>query len=136
MYLNNRLDSRADVAVHSLKDLPTVIDPQLYLAAYSKFEQRGDVVVLNKKYNYKSLNEVPDGFRIGTSSLRRIATIKSKFPKLELHNIRGNLNTRLTKLDEGQYDAIILAKAGMLRLGFSERISFDLDEKEYLYAPA
>jgi hydroxymethylbilane synthase len=57
--------------------------------------------VLNKKYNYKSLNELPDGFKIGTSSLRRIATIKSKFPKLELHNIRGNLNTRISKLDEG-----------------------------------
>ncbi|CAD8175051.1 unnamed protein product [Paramecium pentaurelia] len=130
------LEQKADVAVHSLKDLPTVIDGQLYLAAYTKFEQRGDVVLLNNKYNYKNLNELPDGFKVGTSSLRRIATIRSRYPKLNLINIRGNLNTRIQKLDEGQYDAIILAKAGILRLGLGERISFDLEEKEFLYAPA
>lgn len=95
------MDNKADVAVHSLKDLPTVIDPKLYVAAYSKFEARGDVVLLNKKYNYKSLEELPEGFKIGTSSLRRIATIRSKYPKLTLLNIRGNLNTRIAKLDEG-----------------------------------
>ncbi|CAD8077478.1 unnamed protein product [Paramecium primaurelia] len=97
-------EQKGDVAVNSLKDLPIIIDTQLYLAAYTKFEQRGDVVLLNNKYNYKNLGELPNRFKIGTSSLRRISIIKNRYPKLNLINIRGNLNTRILKLDQGQYD--------------------------------
>ena len=90
---------------------------------------------MNPKHNFKTLNEVPEGFVIGTSSLRRIMTIKNMHPQIVSKNIRGNLNTRIRKLDEGEYDAIILAKAGINRLGLQNRISFDLDEKHYMYAP-
>lgn len=89
------------------------------------------------------MGDLPDGFILGTSSLRRVTSVQNKFPKLILKNIRGNLNTRLSKLDAGQlcncigreYDGIILAKAGITRLGLQDRISWDLDEKEFMYAP-
>ena len=97
--------------------MPTLIDERLTLAAYSKLEERGDVVILNPKHKFKTLNEVPEGFVIGTSSLRRIMTLKNMHPQIIAKNIRGNLNTRIRKLDEGEYDAIILAKAGINRLG-------------------
>ncbi|CAD8172529.1 unnamed protein product [Paramecium octaurelia] len=123
------LEQKADVAVHSLKDLPTIIDAQLYLAAYTKFEQRGDVMLLNTKYNYKSLSELPEGFRVGTSSLRRLATIKNRYPKLNLIILE---EIQIPESKSQMKDT----KAGILRLGLAERISFDLEEKEFLHAPA
>ncbi len=111
------LDGRADLAVHSLKDLPTELPEGLVLAATPKREDPRDAVV------GKKLAELPAGARVGTSSLRRSAQLKKLRPDLVIESVRGNLDTRLRKLDEGQYDAILLAAAGLKRLGWAERIA-------------
>jgi hydroxymethylbilane synthase len=115
------LDGRADLAVHSLKDLPTELPEGLVLAAVPEREDPRDAIV------GKRLAELPRGARVGTSSLRRSAQLKKLRPDLAVESIRGNLDTRLRKLDEGQYDAILLAAAGLKRLGWEDRIAEILD---------
>jgi hydroxymethylbilane synthase len=115
------LGGRADVAVHSLKDLPTELPAGLELAAVPEREDPRDAVV------GKRLADLPAGARVGTSSLRRSAQLKQLRPDLAIESVRGNLDTRLRKLDEGQYDAILLASAGLHRLGWSGRIAEILD---------
>ncbi|MDR3700002.1 MAG: hydroxymethylbilane synthase [Candidatus Sulfopaludibacter sp.] len=111
------LDGRADLAVHSLKDLPTELPAGLVLAAVPEREDPRDAVI------GKRLTELPDGARVGTSSLRRSAQLRKLRPDLVIESVRGNLDTRLRKLDEGRYDAILLAAAGLKRLGWAERIA-------------
>jgi hydroxymethylbilane synthase len=111
------LDGRADLAVHSLKDLPTELPAGLVLAAVPEREDPRDAVV------GKPLADLPPGARVGTSSLRRSAQLRKLRPDLVIESVRGNLDTRLRKLDEGQYDAILLAAAGLKRLGWSDRIA-------------
>jgi hydroxymethylbilane synthase len=114
------LGGKIDLAVHSLKDLPTVLPKGLCLAAVGEREDARDGFVSNK---WKSLGELPRGAVIGTSSLRRHSQLLGMRNDLEIRNLRGNLDTRLRKLDEGSYDAIILACAGLIRLGLAHRIT-------------
>lgn len=111
------LDGRADLAVHSLKDLPTELPEGLMLAAVPEREDAHDAVV------GKRLADLPSGAKVGTSSLRRAAQLRRLRPDLKVESVRGNLDTRLRKLDEGQYDAIMLAAAGLKRLGWGARIA-------------
>jgi len=111
------LDGRADLAVHSLKDLPTELPAGLALAAVPDREDPHDAIV------GKRLAELPQGARVGTSSLRRAAQLRNLRPDLTIESVRGNLDTRLRKLDEGQYDAVVLAAAGLKRLGWAGRIA-------------
>lgn len=111
------LDRRIDVAVHSLKDMPTELPEGLMLAAVPEREDARDAIV------GKTLDELEAGARVGTSSLRRAAQLKALRPDLLIENIRGNLDTRLRKLDEGLYDSIVLAAAGLRRLGWGDRIT-------------
>jgi hydroxymethylbilane synthase len=113
-----------DLAVHSMKDVPTVLPEGLYIGVITKREDPRDAFISNK---YKSLKDMPDGSTIGTSSLRRSCQLKSARGGIKIENLRGNVDTRLRKLDENQYDAIILAAAGVRRLGFTDRISELLD---------
>lgn len=116
----NLLDGTIDLAVHSLKDMPTVLPEGLCLTAITERANVGDAFVSNK---YGSFEELPLGAVVGTSSLRRKAQLLAKRPDLEIRDLRGNVDTRLRKLDEGLYDAIILAAAGLERLGHGDRIS-------------
>ena len=119
------LDERADLAVHSLKDLPTQSSDGLVLAAVPEREQRCDALLLPQSADrIKSLNDLPKGAKIGTGSPRRQAHLLHLRPDLELSEIRGNVDTRIRKLDEGQYHAIVLAEAGLRRLELAGRISF------------
>ena len=118
------LEGSADIAVHSMKDVPVDFPEGLHLAAILSREDPTDAFVSNR---YSSLNELPANARIGTSSLRRQCQIKEKFPDAEVVPLRGNVNTRLAKLDTGDYDAIILASAGLKRLGMAGRITQSLD---------
>ena len=118
------LENLADIAVHSMKDVPVDFPEGLHLAAILLREDPTDAFVSN---HYSMLNELPPNARIGTSSLRRQCQIKEKFPNAEVIPLRGNVNTRLSKLDAGDYDAIILASAGLKRLGMAERITQSLD---------
>src|ERR1043166_1063336 len=115
------LDGRADLAGHSLKDLPTELPAGLVLAATPPREDPRDAIVGRK------LADLPRGAKVGTSSLRRSAQLKKLRPDLRVESVRGNLDTRLRKLDEGQYDAILLAAAGLKRLGWSDRVAEILD---------
>lgn len=114
------LDGRADIAVHSMKDVPMEFPPGLGLSIICEREDPRDAFVSN---HYKSLDELPEGARVGTSSLRRQCQIRARRPDLTITDLRGNVNTRLRKLDEGEYDAIILASAGLLRLAMADRIA-------------
>lgn len=114
------LDGRADIAVHSMKDVPVEFPEGLALNTICEREDPRDAFVSN---TYKTLDELPKGAIVGTSSLRRQCQIKALRPDLEIRDLRGNVNTRLAKLDDGQYDAIILAAAGLIRLEMPERIS-------------
>jgi len=118
------LEGSADIAVHSMKDVPVDFPEGLHLAAILSREDPTDAFVSNR---YSTLNELPANARIGTSSLRRECQIKEKFPDAEVVPLRGNVNTRLAKLDAGDYDAIILASAGLKRLGMAKRITQSLD---------
>ncbi|MGC4049028.1 MAG: hydroxymethylbilane synthase [Paludibaculum sp.] len=111
------LEGRIDLAVHSLKDLPTVLPPGLTVAAIPERETPQDAIIGRK------LDQLPQGARVGTSSLRRSAQLKKLRPDLQIESVRGNLDTRLRKLDEGQFDAIMLAGAGLRRLGWGDRIA-------------
>ncbi|MBQ9365574.1 MAG: hydroxymethylbilane synthase [Schwartzia sp.] len=114
------LDKEIDIAVHSLKDMPTEIPSGLCITAITKRLDAGDALVSPK---YKTLDALPEGARVGTSSLRRRAQLLAARPDLKLLDLRGNVNTRLKKLDDGAYDAIVLAVAGLKRLGFADRIT-------------
>ena len=118
-------EDRADIAVHSLKDVPMVVPAQFALVTFGQREVPLDAFVSNR---YGSLAELPAGARVGTSSLRRECQLRRAFPRLEIRALRGNVNTRLAKLDAGEYDAIILAAAGLRRLGFGDRIRATLDD--------
>ena len=113
------LDGAADIAVHSMKDVPVDLPEGLHLAVILAREDPRDAFVSN---HHASLVALPEGARVGTSSLRRQCQLADRRPDLEIIPLRGNVNTRLRKLDDGEYDAIILASAGLLRLGFAERI--------------
>ncbi len=113
------VDGRADLAVHSLKDVPVDLDATFSLAAVMTREDPRDAFVSG---TYDSLAAMPPGSRVGTSSLRRESQIRARFPELTVLPLRGNLDTRLAKLDRGEYDAIVLAAAGLTRLGLGERI--------------
>jgi hydroxymethylbilane synthase len=117
------LAGSADIAVHSMKDVPVEFPVGLGLAVILEREDPSDAFVSNR---FSSLDELPENARIGTSSLRRQCQIKEKFPSAEILSLRGNVNTRLAKLDAGEYDAIILASAGLKRLGMAERITQSL----------
>jgi hydroxymethylbilane synthase len=117
------LENRADIAVHSMKDVPMEFPEGLGLAVICPREDPTDAFVSN---NYSSLSKLPLGAVVGTSSLRRQALIREHRPDLIVKDLRGNVNTRLRKLDEGMYDAIILASAGLIRLEFEDRIRFRL----------
>jgi hydroxymethylbilane synthase len=110
---------RVDLAVHSLKDLPTELPPGFEIAAITKREDPRDAFCSR---HYSSFQELPQGARVGTSSLRRQAQLKAVRPDLDIHPLRGNVDTRLRKLEQGEYDAIILASAGLKRLGKTELI--------------
>ncbi|MCK5189723.1 MAG: hydroxymethylbilane synthase [Methylococcales bacterium] len=125
------LEGSADIAVHSMKDVPVEFPEGLHLSAILNREDPTDAFVSNK---YSSLDDLPADAKIGTSSLRRQCQIKEKFPDAEILSLRGNVNTRLAKLDAGEYDAIILASAGLKRLGMTERITECLDTSTSLPA--
>ncbi|MGN6112240.1 MAG: hydroxymethylbilane synthase [Luteimonas sp.] len=123
----------ADCAVHSLKDVPMDLEPGFALAAILARADHADAFVSN---TFDDIDALPRGARVGTSSLRRQAQLRARRPDLELLDLRGNVNTRLAKLDAGEYDAIVLACAGLQRLGFDARIRARLDAPEWLPAPA
>jgi hydroxymethylbilane synthase len=116
------IDKQIDLAVHSLKDLPTNLPEGLILGCVTERVDPADALVVNEKNKDKQLNTLPEGAVIGTSSLRRLAQLRHHYPHLTFKDVRGNVNTRLSKLDGGEYDAIILAVAGLQRLGMGDRI--------------
>ena len=130
------LDGRVDVAVHSLKDLPTVTPGGLAITATPVREDPRDALVLRAGAvsDGASLGNLAPGAVVGTSSLRRIAQLKHLRPDVQIKDLRGNVDTRLRKLDSGEYDALILASAGLRRLGFGERISAAIEPAEMLPA--
>jgi len=128
---NAILDERADVAVHSLKDLPTIPEPKLELASVPPRGPTGDAFISRK---HRRFDDLPEGATVGTSSLRRRAQVLNRRPDLKLVDLRGNVDTRLRKLDEQNLDAIILAEAGLVRLGLAERITELLDQSWMLPA--
>src|ERR687886_1219277 len=130
------LDRRVDIAVHSLKDLPTVVPEGLSITATPEREDPRDALVLRAGADAEgaSLKSLAAGAVVGTSSLRRIAQLKHLRPDLRIKDLRGNVDTRLRKLDEGEYDALILASAGLRRLGLAERISAAIEQEEMLSA--
>jgi len=114
------LDGEADIAVHSMKDVPVEFPEGLHLAAILRREDPRDALVSSR---YPSFQALPPHAKIGTSSLRRQCQIKERLPACEIISLRGNVNTRLAKLDAGEFDAIVLAAAGLKRLGFQSRIT-------------
>lgn len=125
------LDGRADIAVHSMKDVPMDFPEGLGLIAIGEREDPRDAFVSNR---FDSLDELPLGSIVGTSSLRRQCQLRAKRPDLVIRDLRGNVNTRLAKLDAGDYDALILASAGLKRLGFHDRIRSELPPEASLPA--
>ncbi|XP_030633196.1 hydroxymethylbilane synthase, b isoform X1 [Chanos chanos] len=134
--LENALErNEVDLVVHSLKDLPTCLPMGFTIGAVLKRENPFDAVVLHPRHRGKCLETLPDKSIVGTSSLRRAAQLKKRFPHLEFKDIRGNLNTRLKKLDEkNDFAAIILAAAGLRRMGWEDRISQILEPEDCMYA--
>ena len=118
------LEGRADIAVHSMKDVPYELPDEFEIGAILARENPFDAFVSN---HFNEINELPQGAKVGSCSLRRIVQLKAIRPDLEILDLRGNVNTRLMKLDQGEYDAIILACAGLIRLGFEDRIKQPLD---------
>jgi hydroxymethylbilane synthase len=125
------LDGQADIAVHSMKDVPMQLGEPFVLPCISAREVPLDAFVSNR---YANLADMPPGAVVGTSSLRRESQLHARFPWLGVTSLRGNLDTRLRKLDEGQYDAIILAAAGLKRLGLADRIRAELSAEDSLPA--
>src|SRR5262245_2285860 len=130
------LDRRIDLAVHSLKDLPTALTDGLHIAAITEREEVRDALLVGETLAGKvgAIKELPQGARVGTSSLRRRAQLLYQRPDLQISELRGNVDTRLRKLDDGQYEAIILASAGLIRLGLADRIAVQIDIAEMLTA--
>ncbi|QZZ20082.1 hydroxymethylbilane synthase [Leptothermofonsia sichuanensis E412] len=116
------LNGDIDFAVHSLKDLPTRLPEGLVLGCVTERENPADALVVHASHRDKQLDTLPEGAVIGTSSLRRLAQLRHHYPHLSFKDVRGNLNTRLAKLDAGEYDALILAVAGLQRLEMADRI--------------
>jgi len=125
------LEGRADIAVHSMKDVPYELADEFEIGAILARENPFDAFVSN---HFNEINELPKGARVGSCSLRRIVQLKEIRPDLAILDLRGNVNTRLMKLDKGEYDAIILACAGLIRLGFEDRIKQPLDAQTSLPA--
>ncbi len=125
------LNNEADIAVHSMKDVPMHLPDNLCLPVICKREDPRDAFVSNR---FCSLDELPEGAVVGTSSLRRQCQLLASRPDISIRFLRGNVNTRLSKLDAGEYDAIILASAGLLRLGFNHRIKMHLSVKQSIPA--
>ena len=125
------LDGSADIAVHSMKDVPMAFPPGLGLGVICEREDPSDAFVSNR---YANMDALPAGSVVGTSSLRRECQLRSRRPDLQVKFLRGNVNTRLRKLDEGEYDAVILASAGLIRLGFGARIAQSIAVSESLPA--
>jgi hydroxymethylbilane synthase len=125
------LDRRADLAVHSMKDVPVEFPDGLGLGAILPREDPRDVLISN---TFAAIDELPTGARVGTSSLRRQCQLRAQRPDLEVLDLRGNVNTRLRKLDNGDYDAIMLAAAGVKRMGWKERITQVLAPEQFLPA--
>ncbi len=125
------LEGRADLAVHSMKDVPVEFPDGLGLAAILPREDPRDALISN---NYSCIDELPKGARVGTSSLRRQCQLNARRPDLKILDLRGNVNTRLKKLDDGDYDAILLAAAGVKRMGWEERITELLAPEQFLPA--
>ncbi len=125
------LDGRADIAVHSMKDVPMEFPEGLGLVVIAEREDPRDAFVSN---TYKALDDLPEGAVVGTSSLRRSCQLKAQRPDLQINDLRGNVGSRLGKLDEGQYDAIILASAGLIRLKLAERIASFIEPEMILPA--
>ncbi len=130
------LDRRVDVAVHSLKDLPTITPEGLSITATPEREDPRDALVLPQAADVgiTSIVELPQGATVGTSSLRRMAQLKHLRPDILIKDLRGNVDTRLRKLDQGEYDAIILASAGLRRLGVTDRVMTPIETSEMLPA--
>lgn len=128
------LQGDIDFAVHSLKDLPTRLPEGLILGCVTEREDPADALVVHAQHLDKQIDTLPEGAVVGTSSLRRLAQLRHHYPHLSFKDIRGNLNTRLQKLDAGEYDAIILAVAGLRRLGMGERIHQILPAEVSLHA--
>ena len=125
------LEGRADIAVHSMKDVPMEFPEGLMLSTICEREDPRDAFVSNQ---YRSLAELPHGRRVGTSSLRRQCQLRGQRPDLDIIDLRGNVNTRLRKLDDGEYDAIILASAGLIRLEMADRIRERISTEDSLPA--
>ncbi len=126
-------EGRADLAVHSMKDVPMTLPDGFSAIIVGLREDVQDAFVSNR---FGSIDELPQGATVGTSSLRRESQLRHRRPDLKIEALRGNVNTRLAKLDAGQYDAIILAAAGLKRLGFHDRIRSQLDRRDFLPAIA
>jgi hydroxymethylbilane synthase len=130
------LDRRIDIAVHSLKDLPTILPDGLSISAICEREDPRDALVLRRssEMDATALENLPHGATVGTSSRRRVAQLRCWRDDLVIKDLRGNVDTRIRKLDEGQYDAVILASAGLVRLGLQERISLRIPIEQMLPA--
>ncbi len=125
------MEGRADIAVHSMKDVPYELPQGFEIGAILERESPFEAFVSN---DFNSIQDLPVGARLGSCSLRRIVQVKAMRPDLEILDLRGNVNTRLKKLDDGEYDAIILACSGLTRLGFEDRIKQDLSPDDSLPA--
>lgn len=128
---NALLNKKADIAVHSMKDVPMQFPEGLGLAVICQREDPRDAFV---SHSYRTFAELPQGAVVGTSSLRRQCQLKALRPDLDIRSLRGNVGTRLSKLDNGDYDAIILASAGLIRLGLADRIASFIDVEQSLPA--
>ena len=128
------INNEIDFAVHSLKDLPTRLPEGLMLGCVTERENPADALVVHEKHKDKQLDTLPKGAVVGTSSLRRLAQLRHHYPHLSFKDVRGNLNTRLAKLDAGEYDALILAVAGLHRLGMGDRIHQAIPDEVSLHA--
>jgi hydroxymethylbilane synthase len=127
------MDGRADLAVHSFKDVPMQLEPQFEIGAVLEREDPRDCLVSSR---FGSLEALPAGGRVGTSSLRRELAVRIHYPALQVGSVRGNVGTRLAKLDRGEFDALIMAAAGLKRLGLADRIRGILPTSQFLPAPA
>lgn len=125
------LEGRADLAVHSMKDVPVDFPPGLGLAAILPREDPRDALISN---NFTSIDQLPQGARVGTSSLRRQCQLRARRPDLRVLDLRGNVNTRLQKLDDGDYEAILLAAAGVRRMGWESRLTELLAPEQFVPA--
>jgi hydroxymethylbilane synthase len=128
------LVDRADIAVHSLKDLPTNLPEGLILGCITEREDPADALVVHERHRDRSLATLPEGAVVGTSSLRRLAQLRHHYPQLTFKDVRGNVITRLEKLDSGEFDCLILAAAGLQRLGLGHRIHELIDPAISLHA--